>query len=55
MKQKTAIAIKVSSGKTIPVQFIKKNIKSWRLLLLSEPPKRIRVRDQNSHKLIFAE
>ena len=48
-------ALKTDSGEEIPVRFLRKNIKSWRLLLLTKPPKEIRVRDKNAaRKLVFA-
>jgi len=53
-KTKKPVAIKTDSGEILPVQFIRKNIKSWRLLLMTSPPRQIRVRDKNSHKLIFS-
>lgn len=41
------------SEEVIPVKFIRKNIKSWRLVLLTNPNKIIRVRDKNAWKLVF--
>jgi hypothetical protein len=45
--------LRTDSGDLIPVQFIKKNIRSTILLLMSDPPKKIRVRDCNKHKLVY--
>jgi len=52
-KTKRPLFLLTDAGEKIPVEFIRKNIKSWRLKLMTLPPKTIRVRDKNIHKLVF--
>jgi hypothetical protein len=45
--------LKTDSGQVIPIKVIKETVCAYRCILQSKPPKSIRIRKKNSHKLVF--
>jgi len=53
IKTKKPRFLKTDSGQTIPIKVVKETICAYRCILGVNPPKSIRIRKKNSHKLIF--
>jgi hypothetical protein len=51
---KKPIFMRTNSGAILPIKVIKETVKAYRCILQIDPPKKIRIRKKNSHKLIFS-